>query len=190
MNKTIDFEEAKIWVGCLASYNNNLLHGEWFDLRDYEDRDEFYTAIQSFLEKLDKTEPLWGVYKREEWIFCDWENISDVFINQYGISPAFWKVCTLLEGEEKTKGEAFTLFISHHNYNLYEEDINKLYEIFESAYCGKYENEKAFARQDLETTYPDLPSHLIDYFDLTAYGNDIFTSSYWYEAGYVFQRMR
>ncbi len=35
----------RIYVACLASYNNGVHHGQWFDLADYADADELRQAI-------------------------------------------------------------------------------------------------------------------------------------------------
>lgn len=37
---------AKIYVACLASYNNGRHHGDWFDLEDYADADDLRDDIQ------------------------------------------------------------------------------------------------------------------------------------------------
>ncbi|WP_435634328.1 antirestriction protein ArdA [Pseudomonas solani] len=35
----------RMYVACLASYNNGVLHGEWFDLEDYVDAADLQAAI-------------------------------------------------------------------------------------------------------------------------------------------------
>lgn len=35
----------RMYAACLASYNNGVLHGEWFDLADYDDVQELQDAI-------------------------------------------------------------------------------------------------------------------------------------------------
>jgi antirestriction protein len=37
---------ARIYVACLASYNNGVLHGKWLDLADFYDEDDLQEAIQ------------------------------------------------------------------------------------------------------------------------------------------------
>lgn len=44
----------RMYAACLASYNNGRLHGEWFDLEDYSDKDELIEAIA---EKVLRTSP-------------------------------------------------------------------------------------------------------------------------------------
>lgn len=44
----------RMYAACLASYNNGDLHGKWFDLEDYSDKDELLEAIA---EKVLRTSP-------------------------------------------------------------------------------------------------------------------------------------
>lgn len=44
----------RMYVACLASYNNGVLHGEWFDLEDFEDAVGLQEAIA---EKVLMTSP-------------------------------------------------------------------------------------------------------------------------------------
>lgn len=39
-------EIMRIYVACLASYNNGRHHGEWFDLDDYVDADDLSKAVK------------------------------------------------------------------------------------------------------------------------------------------------
>lgn len=39
-------DTMRIYVACLASYNNGRLHGEWFDLDDYVDADDLSAAVK------------------------------------------------------------------------------------------------------------------------------------------------
>lgn len=36
----------RMYAACLASYNNGVLHGEWFDLEDYSDKEELLKDIE------------------------------------------------------------------------------------------------------------------------------------------------
>jgi len=39
-------ETMRIYVACLASYNNGRLHGAWFDLDDYVDAEDLSKAVK------------------------------------------------------------------------------------------------------------------------------------------------
>jgi len=190
MNENFDLSEARVWVGCLASYNAGKLIGKWFSLSDYEDQDDFYSAIQSYLKGLDKTDPLLGTPQREEWHFCDWEEIPEIFIHRYGISATFWEVCELLEDQSEEETNAFLLFIDHHGYKLDREDTTKLFSKYQSAYCGKYASEKDYAIEYFDMCYPNCPESIKAYIDYKAYAHDLFINECWSENGYVFQRLR
>ena len=36
----------RMYAACLASYNNGVLHGEWFDLEEFDDATDLQEAIQ------------------------------------------------------------------------------------------------------------------------------------------------
>lgn len=73
-------ENPKIYVGTYKKYNEGSLFGEWVDLTQFSNIDEFYRYIR----KLHKDE------KDPEFMFQDWENIPSVFISESYISPAVW----------------------------------------------------------------------------------------------------
>ena len=39
-------DTMRIYVACLASYNNGRLHGAWFDLDDWQDADDLSDAVK------------------------------------------------------------------------------------------------------------------------------------------------
>ena len=42
--EAVTLSEARIYVGTYAQYNNGSLFGEWLDLSDYSDKDDFLEA--------------------------------------------------------------------------------------------------------------------------------------------------
>ena len=64
--------EARIYVGTYAKYNNGTLQGEWVSLSDFYDLDGFLEYCAEIHE--DEEEP--------EYIFQDWENIPDSLIDE------------------------------------------------------------------------------------------------------------
>lgn len=63
----IDIQEAQIYVGTYAKYNEGSLFGKWMQLSDYSDLDEFIEACKE-LHK-DEEDP--------EFMFQDWEEIPE-----------------------------------------------------------------------------------------------------------------
>ncbi len=95
----------RIFVGDYASYAEGNLTGDWFELDDYSDKDEFYAAIKTMFAELDKTDPLDSGLLREEAMFQDWEYIPDDFISESSISPKFWEFMEAIEEKGWTEEE-------------------------------------------------------------------------------------
>lgn len=55
----------KVWIGCLAAYNEGTLHGQWFDVPDTEE--ELWAAIKTVIDSSPADHP-------EEWFFADNED--------------------------------------------------------------------------------------------------------------------
>lgn len=58
----------RMYAACLASYNNGCLHGEWFDLEDFEDAEALQDAIA---EKVLRTSPYPNVEVEVECHECE-----------------------------------------------------------------------------------------------------------------------
>ena len=67
---TFSKDTARIYVACLASYNNGILHGAWLDLSDYDDEEELGKDIQ---EKVFATS---SIPNAEEFAIDDMEDFS------------------------------------------------------------------------------------------------------------------
>ena len=67
----------KVYVGTYGKYNNDSLKGEWFDLEDYSDYDEFIEACRQLHS--DESDP--------EFMFQDMEYVPDIFGGESWLSP-------------------------------------------------------------------------------------------------------
>lgn len=80
-------DSPKVYVGTYAKYNNGDLTGEWVDLSDFSDKDDF---IEHCLEiHSDEAEP--------ELMFQDWENIPDSMISESHIDEDFWNLIQFID---------------------------------------------------------------------------------------------
>lgn len=70
----------KVYVGTYAKYNDGNLKGEWVELDDFSDYDDFIEYCMELHS--DEDDP--------ELMFQDWENIPDKFISESHISEEFW----------------------------------------------------------------------------------------------------
>jgi antirestriction protein len=81
-------DSPKVYVGTYAKYNNGDLTGEWVDLSDFSDKDDF---IEHCLEiHSDEAEP--------ELMFQDYENIPDNMISESDINEDFWEILSYIDG--------------------------------------------------------------------------------------------
>jgi len=66
--------EIRIYVACLASYNNGILHGRWIDATQGVDH------IWDEIDQVIKTSPTKGA---EEHAIHDYEGFEDIRISEY-----------------------------------------------------------------------------------------------------------
>lgn len=89
--------EARIYVGTYAKYNNGTLQGEWVNLSDFYDLDGFKEHCVEIHE--DEEEP--------EYMFQDWENIPDSLIDESNLEENFFELRDELDRLNDTEKEAF-----------------------------------------------------------------------------------
>lgn len=177
--------KRRLFVGCLASYNSGIIHGEWVDLSDYYDLDELQEKVNAIL----KSSPCQG----EEYDIQDYEGFGDLFKGDYypSLSKAWAIHETLLEVEnEGIDEDLFLDFVSH----LGEEIESSLIVKFQDSYNGGYDSLEDYAEQLLEDCgdISSIPKNLRYYIDFERYGKDmemngdIFTIETGYRKVHVF----
>jgi len=72
--RTENISEIRIYVACLASYNNGILHGRWIDATQGVDH------IWDEIDQVIKTSPTKGA---EEHAIHDYEGFEDIRISEY-----------------------------------------------------------------------------------------------------------
>lgn len=173
----IDIQEAQIYVGTYAKYNDGSLFGKWLQLSDYSDLDEFYEACKE-LHK-DEEDP--------ELMFQDWEEIPEGLISECWLSENFFDLRDAMDSLKDDNQEAFMVWCTHGSYDISREDAHILISKFRDEYCGKYNSEEDYAYEHVESCY-DLPEFAKTYFDYEKFARELFSTDYWYEDGYVFRR--
>lgn len=175
MAKEINFDEASIYVGTYAKYNNGSIDGKWLKLSDYSDIQEFYEACAKLHE--DEEDP--------EYMFQDYEYIPESLICESWLSEKIFEIRESLEQLEESEKKPFFIWCNNGGSDLSKEDTDDLISSFRDAYIGEYESDEAFAMEDIEDRH-DLSDFVKQYFDYEAYARDLFCGSYWSEEGYVF----
>lgn len=170
MKKQIQIYDASVYVGTYKKYNEGSLQGQWMDLSDFTDINEFYNACQQL--HADEKDP--------EYMFQDYENIPENLIGESWISENIFEIIQSLSalGEQQ---EAFLIWCNNGHHEISGQDIDELL----SSYIGTYENDEDFARELIEER-EDLSEFAKRYFDYEAYARDLFYGDYWSDGGYVF----
>lgn len=133
----------RIYVACLASYNAGRLHGEWFDLEDYNDADELQEAIA---EKVLRTSAFPNVMVDIDCPTCDGEGVV-----QYDDQPEVECACCAGKGTKSVP--------SAEEYAVHDYDS----EVFTN--CGEHPNfEELFSLMEMTEKHGDAWVAFKNYF--------------------------
>ncbi|MFP4410983.1 antirestriction protein ArdA [Coleofasciculus sp.] len=162
-------QTPRIYVACLAAYNNGKLHGTWIDCD--QDAEDIWAEIEQML----KTSP---EPDAEEWAIHDYEGWQGISIDE---STHPEKIAELAELLEKY-GTAFAKYYEYHSDYASAED-------FQEHYVGEYESEEDFVYAQWEESgqLKQLEDSGIpeSYINWKAIARDWFIDSYYsIEAGY------
>ena len=150
--------DPKIYVACLASYNNGILHGKWIDAA--RDAEEIRDDIQSMLKE--SMIPLAEEYAIHDYSdfagikLREWENLDDV--------SAFAKAINEHENP---------YVLSELHELLGNNDISTTIEYYEDNYRGEYDSIAEFAEQFYLDCHGEIPESLRYYIDWQAMGRDM-----------------
>ena len=163
----------KIYVACLAAYNNGFLHGQWIEAN--QDAEDIHAEIQNMLG----TSPVLGA---EEWAIHDYEGFEGLHLSEYEDIEKVAEIAGFIE----EYGEAWALYAEHVGL----EYATK--ESFEDANQGEWDSEEDFA-EDLAAETMEIPDHLRFYIDYEKFARDLFINDYFSADGanckvYVFRR--
>ena len=163
--------DIQIYVACLASYNNGMLHGVWIDAN--QDAYAIYDAVQTMLAGS-------PMANAEEWAIHDYDGFEGVRLSE---CEGFAEVAEL------------AAFVTEHG-KIGAELINHLGSIddarkaMDEAYAGEYASLADFA-EELTEQSNDIPENIRFYID---YGrmardieiNDVFTVETGFQQVHVF----
>ncbi len=145
--------ELKIYVACLASYNNGYLHGAWIDATD--DLDD----IQEQINKMLASGP---IEDAEEYAIHDYEGFGSYRLSEYeGIQSVHEVACFIEE-----HGEIAAELLSHFS------SLDEAQKAVEESYAGCYESLADYA-EELTTDTTTIPESLAYYIDYEKMGRDM-----------------
>ena len=139
-------DTPRIYVACLAAYNNGKLHGAWIDAT--QEPDAILEAVHTMLKASPEA-------NAEEWAIHDYEGFHNL---------------TLSEWEGFAEVHAYATFIEEHGHlgaEIYSHygDLEEAQAALNDRYAGCYSNLADFAQELTEetTTIPQNLTYYIDY---------------------------
>ena len=164
----------KVYVACLAAYNNGILHGCWIDAN--QEAEAIHDAIKDMLASS-------PIANAEEWAIHDYEGFCGLRLSEYESIEKVAEMAAMI-GEH---GEAWAKFAE------YEGIEYATLERFEEAYSGEWLSEEEFA-EELASETMEIPQHLAFYIDYEKLARDLFINDYFSADSenskvYVFRRL-
>lgn len=145
--------DIRIYVACLAAYNNGYLHGEWIDAT--QSSDEIYKDIRAML----KASP---IEEAEEFAIHDYEGFEGVAISEYSGIEEVVEFAAFISKHGALGGELMAYF----------NDLDHAKETIEKHYHGEYSSLADFAQELTEET-TQIPENLAYYIDYQAMARDL-----------------
>ena len=151
--------DLRIYVACLASYNNGKLHGAWIDLDGCPTKEDLMIEILGMLDA--SPEP-----HAEEWAIHDSEGFGDW---RHGEHPDLSDLVALARLADE-HGPIAVELMSHHC-----GDIGEVREALEEHYAGTGDSVESWCEQFLDDTgqLNGMPESLRLYFDYEKYARDL-----------------
>lgn len=162
----------RIYVACLAAYNNGHLHGNWIDA------DQDAEAIQSDIAVILAASP---IPHAEEWAIHDYEGFEGAAIEEYSGIEKVAKLAAFVTEHGELGGKLLA------NFNGDIEDAEAAFE----DYAGEHKSLAEFAQDLIEQT-TQIPENLVNYVDYDAIARDmelngdVFTIELGFESVHIF----
>lgn len=156
-----DNSTIRIYVACLAAYNDGHLHGRWID------------ATLGASHIWDETRAMLAaspIEMAEEWAIHDYEGFEGAPVSEWASFETVAEMAEFIEEHEALGGK----LIEHYGGDL--GDAQKALE----HYYGEYENLEDYARQHTLDCGPEIPESLAFYIDYKSMASD------WESSGDIF----
>ena len=170
---------ARIYCGTYGKYASGSIDGEWFDVEDYADKDEFLEACQEYHDRNNPTDEDGDPIPAEhEFMFQCSEGVPAQFLSESHVDEELWNY---LDYDDHHHGAAKEAYMACFD-TWSERD-------FEERFRGEYDSWTALAEEFLDETgtLEQIPESLRYYFDYEAYGRDLrLSGDMCEESGYYF----
>lgn len=171
--------EPRVFVTCLAAYNNGRLHGEWVDVTS--EPDDLREAIQRVL----RTSPEPGA---EEWFYTDWQGIPESIAGEYADIEALSEWACEVERCDLTAlpDDALWQYVE----NEWQPEIEGIADRAYEDYVGAYDTRAEFAQELIEECkgvpetrpieFRGVTIDVLNFIDWDAVGRDLLLGGdYW-----------
>ena len=165
--------KIRIYVACLAAYNNGILHGRWIDAN--QDAWAIWDEVSAML----RASP---VENAEEWAIHDYEGFEDIYIREYESFERVSEIAVFIAEHGELGAKLLSYFC----------DIEDARKALSEHYAGEYRSTTEFV-QELTEQCTDIPQNIQFYIDWEAMArdceiNDILTIETGIECVHVFWR--
>jgi antirestriction protein len=173
MGQAAETLEPRIYVACLAAYNDGHLHGVWIDIEDDAN------AVREAIAKMLEASP---APHAEEYAIHDYEGFGEVYVSEYAGIDKVVEIAGFLR-EHGTLGAGV---LEH-----YGDDLAQAREAMEDRYRGVFKS-LAECMEELTDECVVIPESLVNYIDYEAMARDaelngdFFTVETGYEEVHVF----
>ena len=146
--------QPQIYIACLASYNNGILHGAW--VVPSSDEEELQEQIDAILKT--SKQPF-----AEEWAVHDYDNFHNL-----GEYPGIENICKVQKAIEEHGYELINAYLQYNN------NIDSIDDI-KASYVGEYDSFQEYAEQFVMDCdgFHMIPDHLQCYFDYEKYAREL-----------------
>lgn len=175
-----------VFVADYASYNEGHISGTWFDVTEFDDKDEFLERIQEFFTALDEVAPLDFNYPREETMFQDYQCFPKSFYSECDIDEKLWDYLTLADDDDDFENivEAYEACFGQIDdfTEVKERYVMNIQHDYPDSHAS---NEEKYGWHMKDAGCIEIPDHIENYFDYEAYGRDMLQGMYEHD-GYIF----
>jgi antirestriction protein len=165
--------EIRIYVACLAAYNNGILHGCWINA------DQDVDGIRAGINAMLKASPIAGA---EEYAIHDYEGFEGASLSEYQGIESVAELAAFIAEHGELGGKLVEYF----------GDLDAAREAIEDHYAGQYQSVADFA-QELTEQSAEIPKALEYYIDWERMArdlaiNDVLTIETGFECVHIFWR--
>lgn len=154
-------DKPKIYVACLAAYNNGYLHGAWIDAT------LDVPALQMEIQNMLSNSP---VPHSDEYAIHSYMGFGGAYISE---SESLESVSSIAHFVMKY-GEVGSALIEQFGSD---DSLKYVTHLMEDCYMGEYDSEKAFAESYVDETM-DIPHHIGFYIDYDWLARDLFIGDF------------